>query len=229
MFDNVFAIIGLALVIILLGVIFLLPSERSERRSRRRDKGAGEIDTKDWKTACLKLEKHIHSLRGEIEQGKMREKTLERNLLIQREKTKKLHEKISQERGWQEKEGADKQKRAQENIQIKESLRHTESELQKEHGERLRAERELKEAKDLMAATAEAKRLVESHLAKLETQFDTVKREIAELRAQNAKLSKQHDEVTWVAKSEYVKIEQQLRNTERELERFKSQVRRESG
>lgn len=226
---DVFAILGVALVIMLLAVLFLLPSEKSARRSfYKKPKPLGSEDTKDWKAACLKLEKHIHTLRAEIEQGKTREKNSERDLLIQREKAKKLQEKISQERGWQEKEITEKERKGQEVIRLKEFLTHAEEELQKEHGERLRLERELREGKEALASAGEAKRVVESQMAKLQAQFDAAGKQIKELREQNAKLSKDHDEATWVSKSEYVKLEQQLHAVQKEFERFRINVKREN-
>lgn len=225
---DVFAILGVVLVVILLGVIFLMPGgESSRRRLSRKEKAGQAQDNTDWKEACLKLEKHIHALRLEIEHGKTREKGLERDILIQREKTKKLQERISQERGWQTKEDQDKERRVKENISLRESLQKVEEESQRQHGELLRLERENKEARESAAALAENKRALESQIFKLQAQVDAATQENKILQEQNAKLLKQQEETTWVAKAEYVKLEEQLRVLHKEIEQFRNQGRKD--
>jgi len=215
-------------VVMLLGVLFLLPSERGPRRQAfYKDKAAVPADTKDWKAACLKLEKHIHTLRGEIEHAKVVEKNLQRDVLIQKEKIKKLQEKISQERGWQEREDADQERKGQEVVRLKETLKRVETEAQNEHGELLRLEREMKETRDSLSSINEVKRSLESQVLKLQAQNEATKKELADVRAQNAVLHKQHEETTWIAKPEYLKLEQQLRQVREELERLRNPPKRE--
>jgi len=225
---DIFAIIGLALAVILLAFIFLLPSERgpAHRRSTQWRRESND-ETKDWKSTCLHLEKHIHGLRAQQEKMRNRERFLERELAIQKQKARKMQEKITQERGWQQKEEGEKERRGQEVLKLKEELRKIEEETQKEHGERLRAEREVKESKDLLASMSVERRGLEARIAKLEAELDKVLKDNKALSVQNAKLSQQHDEATWIAKSEYIKLEQQLRNLEKEYHRFRDQLRRE--
>lgn len=225
---DIFAIVGLALAVILLAFIFLLPSERSPSQRRsvqwRREQ---PDETKDWKTTCLHLEKHIHGLREQQEKMKGRERFLERELAIQKQKARKIQDKMTQERGWQQKEEGEKERRGQEAVKLKEELQQLEDEVQKEHGERLRAEREFKESKDLLASMTTERRGLEARIAKLEAELDKALKDNKVLSVQNAKLSQQHDDATWIAKSEYIKLEQQLRNLEKDYQRFRDQLRRE--
>lgn len=225
---DLFAVAAVILILLLAGVLYLLPSEKmSKKKWKRLVEKAGEDTQKDWREACLKMEKHIHALRGQIEQGKVREKNFEKEVLIQKTKNKKMQEKLSQERGWQEKELTEVEKRTDAMVRLRQDLQTAEQDLHKEHGDRLRLERELKEIKESLATANNVQRSLETQIAKGQAQAENDRKEIMNLRVDNAKLSKQHDEVTWIAKSEYVKLEKQLRQIEQDFAKFKSQVKRE--
>jgi hypothetical protein len=106
-------------------------------------------------------------------------------------------------------------------------LKTTEQHLAQEHGKCLQFDREVKELNNALAAANDVKRSVESQMARMEAQLDADKKELSTLKTENAQLTKKHDETTWIAKSEYVKLEERLRNTEKEFARFKEQLRRE--
>jgi chromosome segregation ATPase len=225
---DLFAVAAVVLIVILAGVLFFMPTERVSRKTLKKIMQKEEsVVQKDWQEACLKMEKHIHGLRAQLEKGKIREKNLEKELLIQKMKIKKMQEKMSQERGWQEKELTDIEKKTEEVIRLKEDLKSEQEELAKEHGERLRLERELKEVREALGSATDVQRTLEIQIAKLNAQLDNNRKELIELRSENAQLSKKHDEATWIAKSEYVRLEQQLRKTQKEFEEFKSHIRRD--
>ena len=224
---DLFAVLGIIFIIILLGVLLLIPTEKmgSLRRKRRR-KNEGE-DQKDWQAVSLKLERHIYALRREIESGQNRIKELEREILLQNEKSKRLREKLSQERGWKDKEASDLEKKSQEIIHLKLDLKKAEQSLEKEHGQRLKAERGLKEAKDNLSETIAKQRELEIEIARQKTQMDKLHSELSNLREENIKLSKKHDEATFIAKSEYEKLEKMFKEKDHELQDFKRQIQRE--
>jgi chromosome segregation ATPase len=220
---DVFAIIGAALGVMLLAVLFLLPGDkRPSVRNSRATTGAEPGQDKDWRAASLKLEKYIHALKTEIEHDKAREKNLQKEILIQKEKYRRLQEKISQERGWQDKETADKDRRAKENSELRQALQKTEEDFQREHGDFLRLDRELKETKAALSTAVEAKRGLDSQIFKMQAQLDAERSEVKQLRDELAKLKKQHDETTWVAKSEYVKVQDRVSELQKECERLRS-------
>lgn len=218
-----FAVVAIVLMI-LIAVIFLVPGEQ---RARRRRKKKEEEEQKDWQGACLKLERHIYALRRDIEEGQRREKILDRDLNIQKEKYARLEDKIVQERSWQQKETTDAEKKGQELFHLKSDITKLENSLAQEHGVRLRLEKSLKESQESAIQANNSKLDLEAQIARLKALDEKYRKEMSDLRAQNNLLSKKHDESTWVAKSEYQKLEKQLQIKDKELERLKEQLRRE--
>jgi len=212
------AFIGIIFIILIL-IILLIPAER--RKKKKRSEKTPEEQIKEWQNACLKLEKHVQALRSQVDTLQKKGKTLEKDLLLQQEKNKRLQEKLSQERGWQEKEHADVDKKAKEVHALKEEIKRLEANLEKEHGQRLSLEREAKELKESLVKETEAKRALDSQILKLKAQGEGYRDEIKELRETNQKLSQKQEEKTFVSKSEYEKLEQLLKEKEKELEKLK--------
>ena len=219
---DVYVFIGIFFVLILLAVLFLIPtSQDSFARKRAKAKREAEPENKDWQAVSLRLEKHIYALREEINGLKKNEKVLEKELEIQREKNNKLQEKLNQERGWQEKEKSDIEKKAAEIQRLKNDQQANEQMMAREHSTRLGLERENREVTRQLAATSELKRNLEGDNAKLNAQLDACRKEIMELKSENALLSRKQQDETWIAKTEYVKLESQLRSLEKELSQMK--------
>ena len=173
------------------------------------------------------MERHIQALRKELIISQNRENDLERDIVIQKEKYKRMQEKLSQERGWQKKEKSDTEKKGHEIVQLKNNLKTAEQNLSHEHGMRLKNEREVKELKREVGTAVEQKRQVEIQLAKAKDLADDYRKEILELKESNRVLSKKHDDTTWIAKSEYIKLEKQFKKVQGELADLKRQVSRE--
>jgi hypothetical protein len=53
--------VGIIMVFLVLGVIFLLPSEKRPAEARKKRPQDEEENNKDWKEVSLRLEKHIQS------------------------------------------------------------------------------------------------------------------------------------------------------------------------
>lgn len=223
---DFFAFAGIILVFILLGVLFLIPTEkRSSARRIRPPKGPEETE-KDWQGISLKLEKRIHDLRQEVAEAKRKERKLERELLVQGEKYKLAQEKLSQERTWQQKEQGDNERVLGEIQKAKDNLKTTEENLEQEHRQRLAYERELRDLKKELVESTSVKKDLEIQLAKAIARADVSRKEALEVRGENAKLNKKHEEATFVAKSDYVKLEQELKDARREIERLKELIRK---
>jgi len=219
-----FAMIAIVLVAVM-GVLFLIPTEYSKRR--RRKSRRAEPEHKDWKGLSLKLENHIYALRRDVEQRKKQELILEKELTMQKEKYGKLQDKLGQERKWQTKDKSEKEKKTEEILRLTKDLKAAETYLTKEHGDRLRLERELKEAEALTTQAKDQRLVSESELAKEKARYTELRKEMTGLREVNKKLSKKHEEASFVAKSEFTKIEKKLKEAQEELEIFKQKVRRE--
>jgi len=219
-----FAMIAIVLVAVM-GVLFLIPTEHSKRRRRKSRKA--DPEHKDWKGLSLTLEKHVYALRRDVEQRIKQELILEKELTLQKEKYGKLQDKLGQERKWQTKDKSEKEKKSLEILRLTKDLKAAETHLTKEHGERLRLERELKEAGEMTVQAKDQRLATESELAKEKARCEDMRKEMSELRAVNNKLSKKHEEASFVAKSEFTQIEKKLKEAQKELEIFKQKVRRE--
>jgi hypothetical protein len=209
-----FVIIGIVLVFLTLGVLFLLPAEKNHPKPKK--KRAPEV-TEDWQAVSKRLEKHVLQLRDELAATKKKERSLEKEVLIQKDKYVKIQEKMSQERQWQEKEHDDIEKRSKELTRLEDNLKGSEQNLEREHKQRLMYERELKESKDALAAGLETKRSLEMQLAKANAQSDVYRKEITELREQIGKISRKQEDTTFISKSEHEKALQELAQLKKQL------------
>lgn len=218
---DLFALLGIILVFVLLGVLFFIPTDRTSKKRKRASQPKVPADNKDWQAASLKLEKHIYALRKEIEEFQKAEKLKERDLTRERERIKKLQEKLEQERGWHDKEEKDIERKTQEVHRMRQERVKLEQNSEDEHSLRLKGERELKEITQDFEALGEEKRKVDSELMNLKATWEQGRKETKELKAKNMELAKKHADTTWVAKTEYDKLQQKLKEAEKELERLK--------
>lgn len=228
---NLFVVLAVAMAFVVVGILLFPNVKRAKGGKKRRHPRIPEEENKNWKMVGLRLEKHIYTLRKEIAVFEKRGKTLEKELAIQKEKYEKVQSKLSQERGWQSKDTSDKEKKAREVVLIKKTLKDTEQTLTDEHGMRLRLEKMVKEMNKAMDESREATRVLETQVTILKSQGEGQRKEISELRTINQRLSRKHDDATWIAKSEYVKLERNLKaeikDRERELARLKTILRKE--
>jgi len=209
---------GIIFILILLAILFLLPAEEKMIKKKKIKK---EIEQqKDWQKTASKHERHIASLRKEIEKLQSSEKDLGQNLVIEKANVKKWQEKLSQERTWQEKENQEIEKSKKQIKRLQTDLIKSQESFSKEHTINLRVERSnkeiMKERDDLFGV----KRTVETENLALKSKIENYRQEIAHLKKDNAELQKKQDDVTWVAKTDYIKLETELKEKEVELNRL---------
>ncbi len=214
-------------ILIFLSILFFIPIDKRNLLKKKGGDLGNLSENKDWKEVSLKLERHIYNLRQEIEHLQKGARALEKELKIEKDKYAKLQEKLSQERGWQKKEEEDIERKTKEWLQQKEDLKTAEGNLEQEHRDRLRLERELEEIKTEALQANEGKRTLEIQIAKLNAQIEYYRKEMLQLREINAKLSQREEETTFIAKSEYAKLEQQLKQKDKELEALRNQLKKE--
>ncbi len=150
---------------------------------------------------------------------------MERALLIEKEKFERLQEKLEQERSWRRRETEEEERRKEALLRVREEIRALEAEAEKEHGIRLRLQRETADLKRDLQAAAVRRRELEGQVDRLEAQVRVYREEIRTLREDNQKLSRRHDESSWVAKSAYTALEVALEETRRELEALRRRFR----
>jgi len=218
---DAFAVAGVVMVFILLGVLLLIPSEKRLRKKKRNSAKKGSDSAKDWKDAALKLERHIHALRQEISVLQKRDQASERKSLVQEHKYEKLKQKIAHQKGWKEKEGVDLEKKTNEVIQLRTDLKQTEHHLQSEHGQRLKLERAVKSLEGEVEQLTERNQSQDQELDKSRIQNDEYRKQVNELKAETAHLKKEKVDTTFVARSDFEKVERELKVSLRELERLR--------
>ena len=207
----------------ILGILFFVPA--NDKRARKKEKKTlAPQEEKQWESVVDRLEGHIGSLRRQVAEHEKKEKHFEKDLMTQKARTKHLQEKLSQEKGWREKENTAAEKSHQEIAQTKNELLKAQREFDEEHALRLRLERQLTEVKWELDSINSEKRALAAKGMNLETNLEYYKKEYLELKKTNAKLTQETSEANWVAKSEFDKLEALYKEKEKEVERLKCQL-----
>ena len=217
-------VVGVIFGVFVVAVLTLFPNP-SQRVRKKRPKPVSEQEQKDWKAVSLRMERHIRELKQDIFELQKREKLLSRELEISKEKESVLQTKLNQERGWQQKGASELEKKGLELQKITTTLKAAEERLASEHSELLRIQRQEKELLDEIAGLKKSAQSLEFELSQARAQAESYRKEMLDLRSDNARLSKKHDDTSWIAKTEYLKIKEELRVKEKELDR----VKREKG
>jgi len=217
---ELLVIIGIIFIAILLAVVFIIPSERKKEKKKKKVQDPPLVDEKEWVQKISRLEKHIHSLRDEIREYQNREKDHDKQLIIEGVKTKKLQEKLSQERRWHQKEQGSIDKRGKEFQEMKTELIAIQEIYSKAHSANLRYEHQVKELQGKIDALNEQRRTNEEENDQLQAQVKNNKQEIVELKKENIQLQKKKEDIHWIAKTEYERVEKLLKEKEKELDRI---------
>jgi len=213
---NLIMAVGVIFILAFLIILFFIPTEEKKKKKKQ-----VKIDQeqKDWQKVAAGLERRLQSHRGDIESFQKTQKDLEKELLIEKARSKKLEEKLSQERGWQEKEKTAGDKKIQEFARLKEELTRLQDLQAKEHSTNLKLEREIKDLKSEIDSLNDQRRKAESETAQVKAQMENFRSEVRELKKDNAKLQKETDETQWIAKTEYDKVAMKLKEMEKRFER----------
>ena len=169
------------------------------------------MDTsKDWKAIAERWEKHNHSLQGEIEKMKMDQKRAQQIADGHKAEAKELVEKLALEKSWREKEQETLEKFKLHEKDFKGQITRTENDLEKEHSNRLRLERELQDIKIKCEQILEEKRELSIKASSQQSTLESNAREIRELKSENAQLNEKRADIQWVAKSEFDDLKKEL-------------------
>ena len=104
---------------------------------------------------------------------------------------------------------------------LKEQIYRTESDLEKEHSNRLRLERELQDLKIKHEQALEEKRQLSMQARSQQTTLESNARELRELKYENSQLKEKREDVQWVTKSEFDELKKAFAAKEKELAKFK--------
>ncbi|MFP4473073.1 MAG: hypothetical protein ACLFPX_04275 [Candidatus Omnitrophota bacterium] len=221
MFDRELMImLGAVFLVFTFSLFLIFPSGKAKRRKPRKRRLSPE-EQKDWHAAALRMEKHIVRLKKELFQAQKVIKKQEIRLDLVSEQAEKVKDKLAQERSWQKKEADDLDKKNRRLEKLQNTLCQAEEQFEEEHQELLRLQRRDQEnTRALEQADAQIKQFRED-LAKARAQSDNYRQEILDLRSENKKLSRKHEDTEWIAKSEFLKVRTELQVKSKELERYK--------
>jgi len=219
-----------AVLMALAVIIYLLPSDPVVKAKKKKDKEKKVIlpseplaaeAGKDWKTIAERWEKHNQSLLGEIEKLKMDQKRSGQLVDEQKNITKDLVEKLALEKSWREKEQETLEKFKLHEKDYKDQIFRTEGDLEKEHSNRLRLERELQDIKIKYEQILEEKRQLFVKASSQQSTLESNAREIRDLKYTNSQLKEKREDIQWVAKSEFDELKKAFALKEQELARLK--------
>jgi chromosome segregation ATPase len=223
-------IFSFAVLMVLAIVIYMLPAEAAVKVKKKKDKekrpslapDAAMVDTsKDWKSIAERWERHNQSLAGEIEKMKMDQKRAQQLTDEKKAESKDLVEKLALEKSWREKEQETLEKFKHHEKDLKDQIFRTEGDLEKEHSNRLRLERELQEIKIKYEQILEERRQLSIKASSQQTTLESNVKEMRELKSENAQLKEKREDVQWVTKSEFDELKKAFAAKEQELSRLK--------
>jgi len=212
-------------------VIYMLPSDPVVKAKKKKDKEKKAVlipdpvtlDTsKDWKAIAERWEKHNQSLLGEIEKMKMDQKRAQQLADEKKSESKELVEKLALEKSWREKEQETLEKFKHHEKDLKDQIFRTEGDLEKEHSNRLRLERELQDIKIKYDQILEEKRELSIKASSQQSTLEANARELRDLKYQNSQLKEKREDIQWVAKSEFDDLKKAYAAKEQELARLKN-------
>ena len=221
-------IMSFVVLIALAIVIYMLPSDPAVKTKKKKEKKLEftpdpvALDTsKDWKSIAERWEKHNQSLQSEIEKMKIEQKRAQQLADERKSEVKELADKLALEKSWREKEQETLEKSKLREKDLKDQIFRTESDLEKEHSNRLRLERELQDIKIKHEQILEEKRLLSIKASSQQATLESNARELRELKSDNARLKEKREDIQWVAKSEFDELKKAFAAKEQELARLK--------
>ncbi len=218
---NMMIVVIIGILGFFLAVLLLMPAETKRKGNPPSDaQNPSDLRLKEWETVTQRLEKHIHSLRAEIEAFKARERKMLKDLAVERDKSAKLQEKVSKEKEWLEKEEESLSKKDNELRDLKGTLVKIENDLEREFSAKLKAEQQLKELTADHDSLNKESREQSVKIMRLESEVDAYKKELSKLKKANEELSKKNDATQWIAKAEFDKLTLKIQEKEKEIERL---------
>ncbi len=214
-------IIGIIFISLLLVIVFIMPSETKNKRKKKKSQAEEpSVPQRDWEQKALRLEGHVQSLRDQIFAYQKKDKANAKKMMVEQVKVKKFQEKLSQERQWHIKEQNSIDKRGKELQQLKGELANVQENFSKAHSMNLQLGHQLKDLEQQNSSLNEQRRSVEGENAQLKTRSDDHRREIAHLKKENMQLSRKKEDLQWVAKSEYERVVNLLKEKEKAMDRI---------
>ena len=218
-------IVGVLVLLALAVFIMSLPDEATRRRKKEKRIASPVLAAPDKDVAQItaRWEKHVQTLKDELSKGQLMYNKALKELAVEKVKNAKLQEKIKKEEEWLAKEQSSAGRKEQDLKTLQINLQKLQQDMDKEYGVRLKLERELNDLKETFQQTDKERKELLLRANTLESELDRDKRELIRLKRENADLTREQEEKSWVAKTEYERLEKLLKERDKELEALRSQ------
>ena len=205
---------------VLLIEVLLIPEvkKRKKKKKKSRKLEPTEIEIK-LRESMERMDAKINGMSKEIEQFKAGEKKYQEMIEAEKGNVKALEEKIKIEREWHEKDQQETYKKSKEIQKMREEFKIEQENFSKEHTEFIKLEHELKRYKTELQETHNQKRALEREVAALKGAVEEGRKNISNLKADMKILTKKKEEESWIAKSEYTRLEKEVEKLQKQLER----------
>ena len=219
-----YLVMGAGIIFILILVLIFLynPSEKGISRKEKKRLAEEALKQKNWQEVAGRLEKQVQSLRNEIAFLQKKEVTKDKEAALEKTKTERLEEKLKQAQEWHDKEQQEVDRKTIEFRKLKEFLLQIQSQYSSEHSETLRLQQDITALKNQFDSVNHARRVTEGDNAQLKARIENYLSEMSQLKKENAQLQKKEDDKSWIAKTEYERVVNLLKETQRDLERKNS-------
>lgn len=205
---------------VLLIEVLLIPEVKKRKKKKRKSRKLEptEIEIK-LRESIERMDVKINSMSKEIEQFKVGEKKYQEMIETEKASVKALEEKIKIEREWHEKDQQETYKKSKEIQKMREEFKVEQENFSKEHTEFIKLEHELKRYKSELQETHNQKRALEREVAGLKGAVEEGRKNISNLKADMKVLTKKKEEESWIAKSDYTRLEKEVEKLQKQLER----------
>jgi chromosome segregation ATPase len=217
--------LSVVFILIILIVIFFVPS--SDRYRRKKGKEKGLSNQKDWQQKAQLLERKVGNLKHENEQWLVKCQKKDDQIAVYKEGIRKLKDKLKQEKEWFGKEQRIVDKTLREHETLKKDFTKSQEEANKEHAIKIRLEGENKELKHTNKSLNDQRRLLDVENMQLKERVNELRKEIAHLKKDNIELTRKHEDTEWVAKADYLRVDKLLRERDKELSRVRRELDKE--
>ena len=210
----------------LIGYGLFSPADSGERPKPRKkeDRAAKRPEPAFPAQRTLKLEEEISALRNELEKAKADYLNLQKETEGLRQKESGFKEELAKREEWVAKSEADFTKIKQRDSELDKKFLDKEKELQEEFSKNVQLTRELRESDGKFKALGKEDKAKFEEIEKMRHKIDKLEKEAKEHQATIKKFEKQEEIKEWVPKSDFIKLNEEYSELEKELETHEEKI-----
>ena len=218
----------LCIVVFVVFAYFFPIEENRKRKKKRIEDLQAEMpkEDKEWQEAALRLKEQVIKYKKESDDLRKEQQKFHEKLEEEKQKGQKIEERLKREKQWLSEQESSLDRRTKEARQAKMDLTKAQTDREHEYSLRLASDRERKILQEDLEKFTKEKGELLLKVTNLEFTLRTQKEELLELRRANAGLQKKKDDEQWIAKSEFDKLEKQLKDKQKELQKLQDDWKR---